>query len=116
MREGPSVVTGIFKGKAWIFQDNINTDIIIPFKFKSRTNDPYEMAKYAMYGLDPDFPKKISNSSGVPASSFLKKAQAQKVSLLKLIVQFSRSRTYDIIQSFLRHTNRWTLSPFCEME
>jgi 3-isopropylmalate/(R)-2-methylmalate dehydratase small subunit len=48
------------KGKAWVFGDNINTDIIIPFRFKSRTNDPYEMAKYAMYGLDPDFPKKIS--------------------------------------------------------
>ncbi|HEX9319954.1 MAG TPA: 3-isopropylmalate dehydratase small subunit [Nitrososphaeraceae archaeon] len=67
MREGPSVVTGIFKGKAWIFQDNINTDIIIPFKFKSRTNDPYEMAKYAMYGLDPDFPKKISNGDIIVA-------------------------------------------------
>jgi len=48
------------KGKAWVFGDNINTDIIIPFRFKSRTNDPYEMAKYAMYGFDPDFHKKIS--------------------------------------------------------
>ena len=27
----------------------------MPFRFKSRTNDPYEMAKYVMYGLDPDF-------------------------------------------------------------
>ena len=51
---------GISKGKAWVFGDNINTDIIIPFRFKSRTNDPYEMAKYAMYGFDPDFHKKIS--------------------------------------------------------
>jgi 3-isopropylmalate/(R)-2-methylmalate dehydratase small subunit len=50
----------ITNGKAWIFGDNINTDIIIPFRFKSRTNDPYEMAKYAMYGYDPDFHKKIS--------------------------------------------------------
>jgi 3-isopropylmalate/(R)-2-methylmalate dehydratase small subunit len=48
------------KGRAWVFGDNINTDIIIPFRFKSRTNDPYEMAKYAMYGFDPDFHKKIS--------------------------------------------------------
>src|SRR5918911_690744 len=52
--------TGKSNGKAWIFGDNINTDIIIPFRFKSRTNDPYEMAKYAMYGYDPDFHKKIS--------------------------------------------------------
>ncbi len=41
--------TSVSKGKAWVFGDNINTDIIIPFRFKSRTNDPYELAKYAMY-------------------------------------------------------------------
>ncbi|HYY50494.1 MAG TPA: 3-isopropylmalate dehydratase small subunit [Nitrososphaeraceae archaeon] len=58
---------GISKGKAWIFGDNINTDIIIPFRFKSRTNDPYEMAKYAMYGYDPDFHKKISNGDVIVA-------------------------------------------------
>ena len=51
MSNQPSILTG----KAWMFGDNINTDIIMPFRFKSRTNDPYEMAKYAMYGLDPDF-------------------------------------------------------------
>jgi 3-isopropylmalate dehydratase small subunit len=50
MSEHPISITDALKGKAWIFGDNINTDIIIPFKFKSRTNDPYEMAKYAMYG------------------------------------------------------------------
>jgi 3-isopropylmalate/(R)-2-methylmalate dehydratase small subunit len=37
----------------------VNTDIIIPFRFKARTNDPVEMAKYAMYGLDPEFYKKV---------------------------------------------------------
>ena len=58
---------GISKGKAWIFGDNINTDIIIPFRFKSRTNDPNEMAKYAMYGYDPDFHKKISNGDVIVA-------------------------------------------------
>src|SRR5215211_1746298 len=60
MREQSNNITGNLKGRAWVFGDNINTDIIIPFRFKSRTNDPYEMAKYAMYGLDPDFHKKIS--------------------------------------------------------
>jgi 3-isopropylmalate/(R)-2-methylmalate dehydratase small subunit len=63
MRDQP----GILKGKAWVFGDNINTDIIIPFRFKSRTNDPYEMAKYAMYGFDPDFHKKISKGDIVVA-------------------------------------------------
>ena len=46
------------RGKAWVFGDNINTDIIIPFRFKSRTNDPNELAQYCMYGIDPEFPKK----------------------------------------------------------
>ena len=63
----PSLSISITKGKAWIFGDNINTDIIMPFRFKSRTNDPYEMAKYAMYGYDPDFHKKISKDDIIVA-------------------------------------------------
>jgi 3-isopropylmalate/(R)-2-methylmalate dehydratase small subunit len=63
----PVIPTSILKGKAWIFGDDINTDIIIPFKFKSRTNDPYEMAKYAMYGIDPDFHKKIAKGDFIVA-------------------------------------------------
>lgn len=55
----PFATEAILRGKAWVFGDDINTDIIMPFRFKSRTNDPNEMAKYAMYGIDPDFPKKI---------------------------------------------------------
>jgi 3-isopropylmalate/(R)-2-methylmalate dehydratase small subunit len=67
MDDQPNIVTGISKGRAWIFGDNINTDIIIPFRFKSRTNDPYEMAKYAMYGFDPDFHIKISKGDIIVA-------------------------------------------------
>jgi len=69
MSEQPQLPTSTSttKGKAWIFGDNINTDIIIPFRFKSRTNDPYEMAKYAMYGYDPDFHKKISKDDIIVA-------------------------------------------------
>ena len=66
-QQHPSKPIRITNGKAWIFGDNINTDIIIPFRFKSRTNDPYEMAKYAMYGYDPDFHKKISNGDVIVA-------------------------------------------------
>lgn len=50
---------GTLKGRAWVWPDNVNTDIIIPFRFKARTNDPVEMAKYAMYGFDPEFYKKV---------------------------------------------------------
>ncbi len=55
------------KGKAWVFGNNINTDIIIPFRFKARTNDPNEMAQYCMYGIDPEFPKKISKGDIIVA-------------------------------------------------
>lgn len=65
--EHPMTTTNILKGRAWVFGDNINTDIIIPFRFKSRTNDPYELAKYAMYGYDPDFHKKISKNDIIVA-------------------------------------------------
>ncbi|TMI59312.1 3-isopropylmalate dehydratase, partial [Candidatus Bathyarchaeota archaeon] len=47
------------RGRAWVWPDDVNTDIIIPFRFKARTNDPVEMAKYAMYGFDPEFYKKV---------------------------------------------------------
>ncbi len=52
-------VPDVLKGRAWVWPDNVNTDIIIPFRFKARTNDPVEMAKYAMYGFDPEFYKKV---------------------------------------------------------
>src|SRR6266699_1080553 len=41
----------ILRGRTWVWPDDVNTDIIIPFRFKARTNDPVEMAKYAMYGF-----------------------------------------------------------------
>ena len=52
---GPSIL----KGRTWVWPDDVNTDIIIPFRFKARTNDPVEMAKYAMYGFDPEFYEKV---------------------------------------------------------
>lgn len=44
-------------GKAAVFGDNVNTDIIIPGKYLT-TLDPTELAKHAMEGLDPDFAEK----------------------------------------------------------
>src|SRR5881398_1980362 len=51
--------SSIVKGRTWVWPDDVNTDIIIPFRFKARTNDPVEMAKYCMYGFDPEFYKKV---------------------------------------------------------
>jgi len=49
----------VLRGRTWVWGDDVNTDIIIPFRFKARTNDPVEMAKYCMYGFDPEFYKKV---------------------------------------------------------
>src|SRR3989475_6748037 len=54
-----SAPSAIIRGRTWVWPDDVNTDIIIPFRFKARTNDPVEMAKYAMYGFDPEFYKKV---------------------------------------------------------
>ena len=47
------------KGKAVKFGNNIDTDVILPGKWLSLT-DPKELAKHAMEGLDPKFPKKAA--------------------------------------------------------
>ncbi|MCD6537706.1 3-isopropylmalate dehydratase small subunit [Candidatus Bathyarchaeota archaeon] len=44
-------------GKAVIFGDDVNTDVIIPSKHLTSL-DPEELAKHAMEGLDPKFPEK----------------------------------------------------------
>jgi 3-isopropylmalate/(R)-2-methylmalate dehydratase small subunit len=46
-------------GKAWKYQDNINTDEIIPAKYLN-TSDPKELARYCMAGIDEGFVLKIS--------------------------------------------------------
>jgi len=45
------------RGKALIFGDNVNTDVIIPSKYLTSL-DPKELAMHVMEGLDPDFPAK----------------------------------------------------------
>jgi 3-isopropylmalate/(R)-2-methylmalate dehydratase small subunit len=47
----------IVSGKAILFGDNINTDVIIPSKYLTLL-DPNELAKHAMESIDPDFPNK----------------------------------------------------------
>ncbi|MBS7654199.1 MAG: 3-isopropylmalate dehydratase small subunit [Candidatus Bathyarchaeia archaeon] len=47
----------IVSGKAVLFGDNINTDIIIPSKYLTSL-DPNELAKHAMESIDPSFPNR----------------------------------------------------------
>ncbi len=42
-------------GKAWLFGDDINTDVIFPGKYTYSLSDPIEMAKHAMEDADPTF-------------------------------------------------------------
>ena len=48
----------LIKGRAWKFNDDINTDIIIPARYLN-TSDPVELAKHVMEGIDSDFAQKI---------------------------------------------------------
>jgi len=54
-------------GKAWKFGSNIDTDVIIPYKYKARTLDPQELGAHCMEGLDPEFPRKISKGDFIVA-------------------------------------------------
>jgi 3-isopropylmalate/(R)-2-methylmalate dehydratase small subunit len=54
------------KGKAIIFRDNVNTDVIIPSKYLTLL-DPNELAKHAMEGLDPKFPAKAHEGAVIVA-------------------------------------------------
>ncbi|MEM2939699.1 MAG: 3-isopropylmalate dehydratase small subunit [Candidatus Bathyarchaeia archaeon] len=47
-------------GRAIKYGDNINTDVIIPSKYLTSL-DPNELAKHAMEGIDPEFPKKAKD-------------------------------------------------------
>lgn len=49
----------VIRGRVWRFGDNVDTDVIIPFKYKARTLDPKELAQHVMEGIDPEFPKKV---------------------------------------------------------
>lgn len=49
----------IFKGKAWKFGDDVDTDAIIPARYLN-TSDPDVLAAHCMEDADPDFPSSVS--------------------------------------------------------
>jgi 3-isopropylmalate/(R)-2-methylmalate dehydratase small subunit len=53
MTETAAVITPT-AGKAWVFGDNIDTDVIIPARYLM-TTDPAELAKHCMEDIDSSF-------------------------------------------------------------
>ena len=56
----------IFKGKAWTFKDNIDTDVIIPARYLN-TTDPKELAAHCMEDVEPEFSKKVAEGDIIVA-------------------------------------------------
>lgn len=54
------------KGKAWVFGDNVDTDVIIPARYLNTTR-PEELAVHCMEDIDPDFSKKVSKGDIIVA-------------------------------------------------
>ena len=55
-----------YKGKVWLFGDNIDTDVIFPGKYLVLT-EPNEMAKHALEGLVQGFSSKIAKGDIIVA-------------------------------------------------
>ena len=53
-------------GKAFVFGDNIDTDLIIAARYLN-TSNPTELAKHVMEDADPEFVKKISSGDIIVA-------------------------------------------------
>ncbi len=47
------------KGKAFLYGDNVDTDVIIPARYLN-TSDPRELAAHCMEDIDPDFVSRVS--------------------------------------------------------
>ena len=45
----------LLAGRAWVYGDNVNTDVIFPGKYTYTVSDPAEMARHALEDLDPTF-------------------------------------------------------------
>ena len=46
------------KGQAWVYGDNVDTDVIIPARYLN-TSDAKELAKYCMEDIDTTFAKEV---------------------------------------------------------
>ncbi len=56
----------MIRGKAWIFGDDVDTDVIIPGKYL-RTKDLTLLAAHVMEGLDPGFAARVGKGDVIVA-------------------------------------------------
>lgn len=56
----------MIKGRAWIFGNDVDTDVIIPGKYL-RTKDLSTLAEHVMEGLDPQFASKVEKGDLIVA-------------------------------------------------
>jgi len=54
------------KGKAWVYKDNVDTDVIIPARYLN-TSDPKELAKYCMEDIDKSFAEEVKQGDVIIA-------------------------------------------------
>jgi 3-isopropylmalate/(R)-2-methylmalate dehydratase small subunit len=48
------------KGNAWVYKDNVDTDVIIPARYLN-TSDPKELAEHCMEDIDAHFAKNVKS-------------------------------------------------------
>jgi methanogen homoaconitase small subunit len=56
----------MIRGKAWIFGDDVDTDVIIPGKYL-RTKETKIWAQHVMEGLDPEFASRVQQGDVIVA-------------------------------------------------
>lgn len=53
-------------GHAWVYKDNIDTDVIIPARYLN-TSDPQELASFCMEDIDKSFAKEVKEGDVIIA-------------------------------------------------
>lgn len=88
-------------GRAWKYEDDINTDVIYPGRYTYKRLSPEEMAGHAMEDLDPEFAKNVKEGDYVVAgknfgmgSSREQAAACLKYAGIKAVIAKSFARIY----------------------
>ena len=88
-------------GRAWVYGDNVNTDVIFPGKYTYTLREPAEWARHALEDLDPDFASHVRPGDVVVAgrnwgcgSSREQAVGCLKAAGVKLIIAASFARIY----------------------